>query len=509
MGIFTIAALVVAAVDRAPDFCFASLYWFVKVYAPGAFGVLFGVSVVLMIAIGIIFIKLNKSHMVDPTERLAASRMVYYLALGFISNVSAGKRGMKRIDVTDKLLQAFVIPFFFNLTFFNLKEVILDALNLAMVAAVVSNVNGLMVAGLHLFLRSQTHSTIGHNHGDLERKRYSYDPHPRDDFRGSNYSLQPVNNGNNRSESVATLLRPSDAEDRNGVSRSTTPAYSTRSPFSPKLNIPSDPIYPEPTQPPSETSPSQMRKQSYSVFPQDAPRGAPSGDALLPATTYSPLTSKPARDTWKPPPIVKPWAGRGHRRDSSSFSTATVQIGIRISNVDDFLPRKSNDTTRDYMPTVPLAPVPQLPVSRPSPLASVESRPESGYTSEYADSAVSHGQNSQASSPVDPKTKALPSVPRSPPAQRVENGSQSKGKSTEAQGEEQLFTLSPAVYIPQDGLQRTPSQKQKLPSPMGVGFSPPLARNNSRSERSPGQAPPRPTGSAATTPMPSTKADWI
>lgn len=438
----------------------------------------------------------------DPAERLAASRMVYYLALGFISNVSADNiYRVKPNEVADPY-KAFIIPFFFNLTFYSLKETILQTLNLAMVASVVSNVNGLMVAGLHLFLRSQTHSTIGHNHGDLDRKRYSYDPHPRDDYRRSDYSLQPVHTHNSdnrsRSDSVATLLRAGDAEEGRIASRTTTPAFSTRSPFSPKLYIPpSYPTYPEPTQPPSETSPQQMRKQSYSAFPQEAPVG----DALLPATTYSPATSKPARDTWKPPPIVKPWAGRGHRRDSSIASTATVQIGIRISNVEDFLPRKtSNDFTRSYVPGTSQAPAPQQSATRPSPLASVETRPESiEYTSEYAVSPISQaGDDSQEVSPVSPQSKALPPVPWSPSAPKADS----------AQAEEQLFTLSPAVYIPQDSLQRSPSQRQKLPSPMGVGFSAPIARNNSRSGRS-NAAPPRPTGSGASTPLPSKKADWI
>lgn len=102
LGVFTIAALVVASVDRAPDFCFASLYWFVKVYAPGSFGVLLSVSVILLVAVGIIFIKLSKSHMIDPTERMAASRMVYYLTLGVISNVSIcqGNHQVKRKSLT-------------------------------------------------------------------------------------------------------------------------------------------------------------------------------------------------------------------------------------------------------------------------------------------------------------------------------------------------------------------------------------------------------------------------
>lgn len=85
---FLLATLLVAAISRAPDFCFASLLWIVKPYAKGIFAVFLGVSVVLLLAIIIIFVKLSKSRMVDPTERMAASRMIYYLILGFISNVS-------------------------------------------------------------------------------------------------------------------------------------------------------------------------------------------------------------------------------------------------------------------------------------------------------------------------------------------------------------------------------------------------------------------------------------
>lgn len=308
---------------------------------------------------------------------------------------------------------------------------------------------------------------------------------------------------------MATLLRAGDAEEGRLASRTTTPALSTRGPFSPKLYIPSEPSYPEPTQPPSETSPSQMRKQSYSSFSPNAPQGVPMGDAMLPATTYSPVTSKPSRDTWKPPPIVKPWAGRGHRRDSSVASTATVQIGIRISNVDDFLPRKSNDTVRDYVPEVPQAPMPQLPASRSSPLAAVQTRPESEYAAEYSNCAMIHQQESQTRSSEERQNKALPPKPLSPTVPKVETSNLLEGRGKEIQVEETLFTLSPAVYVPQDNLQRTPSQRQKLPSPMGVGFGAPIARKNSKSERSPKNAPPRPTGSAATTPKLASKADWI
>lgn len=86
---FCLVALIVASVDQAPDFCFASLFWFLRKYAPGCFGIFLSISVILLVNIATIFLKLSKSRSVDPTERMAATRMTFYLCLGFISNVSA------------------------------------------------------------------------------------------------------------------------------------------------------------------------------------------------------------------------------------------------------------------------------------------------------------------------------------------------------------------------------------------------------------------------------------
>lgn len=88
VGLMSLVTTIVAAVERAPDFCFASLFWFIRAYAPGGFAVFVTVATTTLIIIGIVFLKLNKSRMVSPTERVAASRMIYYLVLGFISEVS-------------------------------------------------------------------------------------------------------------------------------------------------------------------------------------------------------------------------------------------------------------------------------------------------------------------------------------------------------------------------------------------------------------------------------------
>ncbi|KAJ4389203.1 hypothetical protein N0V93_006666 [Gnomoniopsis smithogilvyi] len=494
VGAMTLVTLIVAIVEKAPDFCFASLFWFIRTYSTGGFAVFVTVATLTLIVMGTIFLKLNRSRNISPTERVAASRMIYYLALGFISEV-------------------FIIPFFFSITFLDQEKVIFNTLNLGMVASVVANVNGLMVAGLHLFLRSQNNNSICQDLGEYERKNSMYDPRDgRDNHRGSNHSLQPVNRSNSRarSDSSATLLHATNIDERGFPSPM---SYGTaRSPFSPKLSIPSGPAYPEPTQPPSETSPSQIRKQSYSLYPNDQPQpAAASAAAVLPATTYSPMATKPTRDTWKPPPIVKPWMGRGHKRDSSITSTATVQIGIRLSNVDDYIPRKSTDTD---VPDVPDVPDPRtMPTIRSSQFAEYETRTVSDY-SDYAGTDIILADPPSRPSSKDSRMKTLPPVPRSPATAvttdiKASTESESEAASDDEQGST-LITLSPTVYQDPVELSRSASNRslRKLPSPLGVGFSTPTGRGPS-DPRLAAVAPPRPSGSAATTPIPTTKADWI
>lgn len=353
-----------------------------------------------------------------------------------------------------------------------------------MVASVVANVNGLMVAGLHLFLRSQNNASIGHNLGEHDHHKTKLESHEED--AGSTHAMHPVNSSSDRdrtrSDSITTLLRAVDAEDGQSPSSPT---------FRPKVIIPQAP---EPTQPPSETSPSHMRKQSYSLFPNNP--FAPA--AVLPATTYAPtpIATKPVRDTFRPPPIVKPWLGRGHKRDSSIVSSATVQIGIRFSNVDDFQPGRPsdvNDSDRPEMPDIAL---------RPSPLAQSEARPDS----EYVEPEVLPEPLFTRRASRDARMKTLPPVPKDEsPAPEVVNGEeQSDSEGSEGSYQGGLITLSPSVYTPQETPQRNNSTKTtRMPSPMGVGFSNPAARNNGEKH-----APPRPNAGTATTPVPSNKS-WI
>lgn len=71
-----------------PNKCFASLIWFVSKF--GKIGlILFSTTAGLFIISAItIFFRLSKATTVERDQRIAASRMVYYLVVGFVSVVS-------------------------------------------------------------------------------------------------------------------------------------------------------------------------------------------------------------------------------------------------------------------------------------------------------------------------------------------------------------------------------------------------------------------------------------
>ena len=96
------------------------------------------------------------------------------------------------------------------------------------------------------------------------------------------------------------------------------------------------------------SSPSRLYKhkpsQSYSLFPNEEPSTSPSrsqetssivSTTKLPSSTFmlpSQMDLNPAAELQPPPALFVP---RGHRRDSSMISSATVQIGIRLTYMEE------------------------------------------------------------------------------------------------------------------------------------------------------------------------------
>ena len=83
-----IASWILSHVFREDNLCFASLVWFLSGYGKLELAILSIIGGFLMISAVTIFTRLSTVTMIDPQQRLAASRTVYYLILGTVSLVS-------------------------------------------------------------------------------------------------------------------------------------------------------------------------------------------------------------------------------------------------------------------------------------------------------------------------------------------------------------------------------------------------------------------------------------
>jgi hypothetical protein len=390
-----------------------------------------------------------------------------------------------------------MIPFFFDQGFMDRRGQASNALNLGMIASVVANVSGLMTGGLYLFLKSSTLSTIGPRDkvGEYENRRARYktarydSDDPDDDNSGfDSHIMNPVTEPRTlrRVDSEASLVstdKEEEALDFKSIEAAST-KNGRRSPDSFRSNklvsvVASAlmPKAPEPARIPSSLAGGHTRKRSYSLFPRST-MGSKTSMMLLPATTYSPA------DALKPPPSMANLANMRHRRDSSLVSSATVQIGIRLSSVEDLPPLAQNKiaASDNVVHTLDCPNAPKA-EDMPSPKragALVVSSDTPSLPVETAD------ESPQRDPVKDARMKTLPPVPKI----------NSQVPKVEPAPEE--VTLSPSVYSP-----NTPT-KVKLPSPKGVGFSMPAPKPTSGS---PPRSPPRRrgTGDLPTDP----KGDWI
>lgn len=401
--------------------------------------------------------------------------------------------------------QGFMIPFFFSVSFMDRRGMRSNALTLSMVASVVANVSGLMTGGLYLFLKSNTLSTIGPRDkvGEYENRRARYkttrdESDDRDDDDGfDSHLMRTVADSRSlrRVDSDASLMSNEKEEEAlDGKSmRSASTTYGRRSPgplrSNPLFSAAATALMPKAPEParitPASSVVGHMRKRSYSLFPNSTP-SIKSSLTLLPATTYSPA------DTLKPPPSMGNLANMRHRRDSSLVSSATVQIGLRLSSVDDMAPVvKHKVATSDS--EVHSLDCPN--VLRELEMASHKrvALDGSATTPPLPPEGV---EDSPQRDPVkDARMKTLPPVP-------MANSGPAPGKAE--QGPEEI-TLGPTVYTPES------PTKAKLSSPRGAGFTAPMSRSaNGSSPRSPPVAPPPRRATGETTPRPTdAKGDWI
>ncbi|KAL8392856.1 hypothetical protein RB595_002877 [Gaeumannomyces hyphopodioides] len=511
VAVASLASFLWAYVDRSPPFCFASQFWFIANYSLGCFVILLIVSAILTLSVITIFMKLKSSPVVGPTERVDASRMVYYLVLAIISNV-------------------LLLPFFYHMAFIDQRDPRFQGLTLSVVASVVTEVSGVLTGGLHLFLRSSTMTAIAPREkiDDEHQKLKTQIRRGRPDDDVSDYGITSPN-GLRRMESESSMISRYEKD------------IEASSPYDTKED---DALYPQPPKPSHLPAYSAVRPESRtrtksvsSVLSVFRPKSTRQSNTLLPATTYSPGGSatggtavKPHRfdfSTLKPPPSMRTMGVGRHRRDSSIASHITVQLGLRLSNLDNIPPmgpRQSCDTSSPCgddgpcMSTIPLVnqtgmgmgsssagppsaqaqrqqqqlmPTPKL-VPKPSPLAravyvppTVESDIDSDKFS-LDDDAVMTSSRTPTRAQRSPAPPVVGEPKRSPvmvtiPAPAASPRPQAQPVSAIQQEESSapLLTLSPTIYSPNGG-----GAQSKLVSPKGVGFTSPVSRYNSSGQRS-------------------------
>lgn len=196
-----------------------------------------------------------------------------------------------------------------------------------MMSTVVLNLSGLMNGLLHLFLRSNLSSS---SFGPKEGRHWSREKHEirlwgPNELAFTNYLTNPVSGPQSpqspsskfRSESRTSLVKVEKFGMASPPFRS--PGKTPPFPLTPvKAAVPA---VPEPTKESPRRSKYHLRKPSYSLFPAD---GIKSSDRA-----NDNVDNQYDMSDLQPPPRI---LGKGHIRNSSVVSSATVQIGLRLSH---------------------------------------------------------------------------------------------------------------------------------------------------------------------------------
>ncbi|KAF2786454.1 hypothetical protein K505DRAFT_259881 [Melanomma pulvis-pyrius CBS 109.77] len=398
--------------------CFGSLIWFTVRYELISICILSILVFSFLLLAALISIQLMRTTDVDHNERIAASRMCYYLLMVTVVYVM----------VIPVEIQAHRRDFMNTLATSRIAEISLFT-------------SGIVVAFFHLFLRVNATRLVIKPLGEM--KAPSAQKRPRIRFFGPsdlemNISGPIALQGGRRPDSRQGLidvgpeknLSDFDADYFLRANRPLSPGSMTSQGIDPSKW----PLPPYPTSEDKEMSQGHKRvKSNYSLFPtraEEIPR--------LPATVYSP--SKPAGESrfsklavrrqtrrsslgdaksvtdvseafsfnflTKPPPL---FAGR-HRRDESTDSSATVQIGLRFSVAPATL-AAAKCTKAERLPSSALGAPPlrrdysessletieslNLPIQSPSIHSAPIQSPSSGYLS---------GENTLVNFPEPPHT---------------------------------------------------------------------------------------------------------
>jgi hypothetical protein len=306
--IFTmlVVTIVIAQVNLPPNFCFASLYWLVHRWKTGVLVTAAIMTFLLLVELLIVTIRLRSNADIAETERLAAFRMVFYLATAVIS-------------------LACLLPFFIQSVVMDITTEAYELTKYGMVASVVGNLTGIITGGCYVFLRTKkvqrTNSSDWSNVGklDLDQEKDPRVVSVESDDRWLSQIQQPVQ------------------PPRYSMSGAFPPMTGRQEVQRPASIVPRKPSLAMPfPQAPASTDQAPAIHIRQSSAGQVEPQLPATPGWLLPTTTYDPFSqSDNGLGSLLPPPKIRSPDGISHRRGDSLESTATVQIGLRLSNVND------------------------------------------------------------------------------------------------------------------------------------------------------------------------------
>ncbi|KAK5993276.1 hypothetical protein PT974_06705 [Cladobotryum mycophilum] len=420
-----VGAHVVTRVNQPLSICIASLFWFLQSWGYGCFIVLLVITVILLLCALIILFQLHQSSTGAAVERMAASNMAYYLFLGSIWNIP-------------------VIPFFASISFQYSLDLYTVQVQSAIAAMVANNLSGIVFGLLYLYLRTsrQRQSAPG-SLINLKNRR------PTDSLRM--WAPSPIFGAMIKQPISPPKLRKSpdssrrssvighEQDERNKTFQQARTMVLPNDPALKELKLCTKVKMEESQKPRTPVTPSRKvhnRKESYRLFParkDSLVDASPTG--LFPVQVYTPsITVKEAEEQYMlplPPRIHAP-GFISHRRGSSTslISSATVQIGLRMSNI--------SETTRLNSPYF------QQNTSTVSLCENTDSPIEPSFVVEPLNVAKStETLRNGKRAPVN-LNKPHPPLPPTPDLRGEYN----------KEGEEQ-FTLSPAIYNPSSGPAKT------------------------------------------------------
>ncbi|KAJ4318547.1 hypothetical protein N0V84_006783 [Fusarium piperis] len=332
IGLLLLVTFSITFAIQPLNFCFAGLFWYLHRYNLGCFGLLTTIVSLILIQCGVISFKLHTGSSMSFAVRDEASRMVYYMVIALLS-------------------YTLLITFFYNTSFQDPQSASPETMQLAMVASVVANLSGLLTACLYLFLRSSKSPSGIYEDGGNSVKGFKSDLEGQELEPSSPSSVVPrplqLPQQVRKESSRESLL--AEARDEGKVMGARKDILNHAFPRPLRLGsmrhsqiLPSKPGH---AQTSSKASLKNFKKSMYSIFPKEEQPKSPV--LLLPTTTYSPTPAKKASISTKladrllPPPAIHFPEDGPRRRGSSMLSTATVQIGLRLSNINDMRSSKA------------------------------------------------------------------------------------------------------------------------------------------------------------------------